>query len=64
VPWIIGEAYYNDAAEALAQRKEITSTGQQVLYLTKWPLTSGASCSPDVDVAAPTDFSNYAAQNF
>jgi len=64
VPWIIGEAYYNDAAEASAQRAEITSTGQQVLYLTEWPLTSDLACSNQVNVAPPVDFSNYAAQNF
>jgi hypothetical protein len=64
VPWIIGEAYYNDAAEAAAQRAEIKSTGQQVLYLTQWPLTSNLNCSNQVNVAPPADFSNYAAQNF
>jgi len=64
VPWIIGEAYYNDAAEAAAQRAEATSTGQQVLYLTQWPLTSNLSCSTAVNVAPPADFSNYAVQKF
>ena len=64
VPWIIGEAYYNDAAEAAAQRQEITSTGQQVLYLTQWPLTSNLTCNNQVNVAPPADFSNYAAQKF
>jgi len=64
VPWIIGEAYYNDAAEAAAQRAEITSTGQQVLYLTQWPVTSNMSCSTAVNVAPPADFSNYAAEKF
>jgi hypothetical protein len=64
IPWIIGEAYYNDAAEAAAQRAEIKSTGQQVLYLTQWPLTSSETCSNQVNVAPPSDFSNYAAQNF
>jgi len=64
VPWIIGEAYYNDASEAAAQRAEIKSTGQQVLYLTQWPLTSDLSCNNQVNVAPPADFSNYAGQNF
>jgi hypothetical protein len=64
VPWIIGEAFYNDATEAAAQRAQIISTGQQVLYLTQWPVTASESCSTDVNVAPPTDFSNYAAQNF
>jgi hypothetical protein len=40
VPWIIGEAFYNDAAEAAAQLQEANSTGQKVLYLTQWPLTN------------------------
>jgi hypothetical protein len=64
VPWIIGEAYYNDAAEAAAQRQEANSTGQQVLYLTQWPVTSDGTCSTAVDVAPPVDFSNYQAQSF
>ncbi len=64
VPWIIGEAFYNDAAEATAQRQQANSTGQQVLYLTQWPLTSDESCSNAVNVAPPADFSNYQAQNF
>jgi len=41
VPWIIGEAYYNDATEAAALRQQANRTGQKVLYLTEWPLTSG-----------------------
>jgi hypothetical protein len=64
VPWIIGEAFYNDAAEAAAQRQEANSTGQTVLYLTQWPLTSDESCSTAVNVAPPADFSNYQAQDF
>jgi len=64
IPWIIGEAFYNDAAEAAALRQEVNSTGQTVLYLTQWPVTSDRNCSPDVNVAPPADFSNYAAQGF
>ncbi len=64
VPWIIGEAFYNDAAEAAALRQEINSTGQTVLYLTQWPVTADRTCSPDVNVAPPADFSNYQAQHF
>jgi len=64
VPWIIGEAYYNDAAEAAAQRQEANSTGQKVLYLTQWPLTSDETCSDAVNVAPPANFSNYQAQDF
>jgi hypothetical protein len=64
VNWIIGEAYYNDAAEAASLRQQATSTGQTVLYLTQWPLTSGTSCSPDVNVAPPLAFANYQAKGF
>jgi hypothetical protein len=64
VPWIIGEAFYNDATEAAALRQEINSTGQTVLYLTQWPVTADRNCSPDVNVAPPADFSNYQAQKF
>jgi hypothetical protein len=64
VNWIIGEAYYNDAAEAASLRQQATSTGQTVLYLTQWPLTSGQSCSPDVNVAPPLAFANYQAKGF
>jgi hypothetical protein len=64
VPWIIGEGFYNDAAEATALRQQANGTGQKVLYLTQWPLTSDESCSHAVNVAPPADFSNYAVQNF
>jgi hypothetical protein len=64
VPWIIGEAFYNDATEAAALRQEANSTGQKVSYLTEWPVTADRSCSPDVNVAPPADFSNYQAQDF
>lgn len=61
---IIGEAFYNDAIEAASLRQQANSTGQQVLYLTQWPLTSDENCSPEVNVAPPVDFSNYQAQAF
>jgi hypothetical protein len=64
VPWVIGEAYYNDAAEAASLRQEANSSGQTVLYLTQWPLTSDLTCSSAVNVAPPVDFSNYQAQSF
>jgi len=64
VPWIIGEAFYNDAAEASSLRQEANSTGQKVLYLTQWPVTSDGTCSTAVNVAPPVDFSNYQAQGF
>ena len=65
VGWIVGEAYYNDAAEAMALRGEVTSTGQKVFYLTQWPVTSDRNCSPARGGAAPpVAFSNYGAQDF
>ncbi len=64
VPWIIGEAFYNDAAEATSLRQEADSTGQKVLYITQWPLSSDESCSNAVNVAPPVNFSNYQAQGF
>ena len=64
IPWVIGEAFYNDATEALALRQAVNSTGQKVLYLTEWPETADRACDPDVNVAPPLDFSNYQAQQF
>lgn len=62
-PWILGEAYYNDATEASQLRQQIDATGQPVYFLTQWPLTSAMSCS-NVDVAPPVDFSNYLSNHF
>jgi hypothetical protein len=64
IPWVIGEAYYNDETEAMALRQSVTSTGQTVLYLTQWPETSDLSCDPNVNVAPPAAFSNYQALGF
>lgn len=64
VPWIIGEAFYNDATEAAALRQAANTTGQKVLYLTEWPETADRGCDPNVNVAPPSDFSNYQAQGF
>jgi hypothetical protein len=64
VPWIIGEAFYNDANEASALRQAVNSTVQKVLYLTQWPETADQSCDPNVNVAPPVTFSNYQAQGF
>jgi Immunoglobulin I-set domain len=64
IPWIVGEAFYNDAAEAASLSQAAGSTGQVVLYLTQWPETADRSCDPNVNVAPPLDFSNYQAQGF
>jgi hypothetical protein len=62
-PWILGEAYYNDATEAPQLRQQIDATGQPVYFLTQWPLTSAMTCQ-QVDVAPPADFSNYISNHF
>jgi len=62
-PWILGEAYYNDAAEAQALREAIRHTHQKVLFLLQWPLASDAACR-DVNLAPPADFSNYMKEGF
>ncbi len=64
VPWVIGEAYYDDATEASTLRQAANSTSQTVLYLTQWPETADQNCDPNVNVAPPLDFSNYQAQGF
>jgi hypothetical protein len=48
----------------LPLRQEIESTGQNVLYLTEWPLTSSETCNSQVNVTPPVDFSSYQAQGF
>ena len=62
-PWILGESYYNDPAEAQALRQAIRATHQKVLFLLQWPLTSDAACR-DVSLAPPVDFSNYMSEGF
>ena len=65
VPWIIGEAYYNDEQEADELVRAIRVTGQRVLYLLQWPLTrANANRCPGVDVAAPLRFDKYIAHGF
>lgn len=62
-PWIIGEAFYNDAVEAASLRAAINSTGQRVLWLTQWPDTlATGSCA--VSIAPPVDFSSYQVEGF
>lgn len=63
VPWIVGEAFYNDEAEATSLRQAAISSGQTIQYLTEWPLTPAQNCT-DVDVAPPAAFKNYQAHNF
>ena len=63
IPWIIGEAYYNDAQEADEIAKAISQTHQKLLFITEWPLTREKTCH-DVDVAPPTEFNQYAKHGF
>ena len=62
-PWIIGEAFYDDATTARRLGLAIAATRRPIYYLTQWPLTRGSSCA-DTDVAAPTAFDAYAAAGF
>ena len=62
-PWILGESYYNDSAEAQSVRQSIRTTHQKVLFLLQWPLTADAACR-DVSLAPPVDFSNYIKEGF
>lgn len=60
--WILGEAYYNDPAQADALNQGIAQTGQTVFYLTQWPLSYGSTCS-DVDVV-PLNYGSYSSRGF
>lgn len=62
-PWILGESYYNDSAEAQALRQAIRATHRKVLFLLQWPLDADAACR-DVSLSPPVDFSNYMKQGF
>jgi hypothetical protein len=62
-PWIIGEAFYDDAIAAAQLRAAIAETTRPVYYLTQWPLTRGSTCA-DVDIPAPTAFDAYRAAGF
>lgn len=62
-PWIIGEAFYDDATTATRLESAIHTTTRPIYYLTQWPLTRGSACA-DVDVPAPTAFDAYAAAGF
>jgi hypothetical protein len=62
-PWILGEAFYNDAMAARLLRQAINASRRRILYLTQWPLTRSSACA-DVDVGAPGAFDNYAAFGF
>jgi hypothetical protein len=62
--WVIAESYYDDPSAARGIAEGMTATGQNVLYLTQWPLQRNAGCDPNVSVAPPIDYANYAGYGF
>jgi hypothetical protein len=62
IPWIIGEAFYNDSKQADDLSLAIRITQQQVLFLLEWPLTRAKQCD-DVDVV-PLAFDEYIKRGF
>lgn len=60
--WIVGEVYYNDPEAASNISRAIADTGQEVYWLTQWPLTRERTCDDEgghVDVAPPNDFDAF-----
>jgi len=63
--WIIGEAYYNDAAEAAALSSAMAYTGQTVFYVAQFTSSAAQTCGPGIiDVAPPFSFGNYISYSF
>ena len=62
-PWVIAEAWYDDAEAAGRLGDAIAATGRPVLFLTQWPLRRNAACA-DVDVAPPVDYGNWRSHGF
>jgi hypothetical protein len=63
--WIIGEAYYNDQAQAASLRDAINTTGQTVYYVAQWPLNPDLACNgTGINIAPPVLFQNYLAYGF
>ncbi len=57
--WVIGEVYYNDSTAAEGINRAISETGQEIYWLTQWPLTRERTCDDEgghVDVTPPVDF--------
>lgn len=63
LPWVITEAWYDDAPAADAIGDAIKATGRPVLFLTQWPLRRAAACE-HVDVAPPVDYANWRNHGF
>jgi hypothetical protein len=62
IPWIIGEAYYNDGKEAQEIADASAHTRHRILFLTQWPLSRDRNCK-DVDVI-PLGFTAYRSRGF
>jgi hypothetical protein len=63
-PWIVAEAYYNDAAAASGVLQGMADTGRRVHYLTQWPLQRGSLCGAGVTEATPELFEQYQRRGF
>ena len=63
VPWIVGEAFYNDAVEAQQLGQAALELHRQVLFLLQWPLSRERHCR-DVDVSYPLSFDQYGEAGF
>lgn len=62
-PWVIAEAYFDDATAAASLGDAMKATRRPVLFLTQWPLRRDAACA-DVDVAPPVDYGNWRNHGF
>jgi hypothetical protein len=62
-PFVVAEAYYDDAVAASSLGDAMKATGRPVLFLTQWPLRRGAACA-DVDVAPPVDYRSWRNHGF
>jgi hypothetical protein len=62
IPWIIGEAYYDDGKEAQEIADMAMRTRHRILFLTQWPLSRNRHCK-DVDVT-PLEFMHYRSRGF
>jgi hypothetical protein len=62
VPFIIGEAYYNDPAEAADLATVAGSIKRRILYLTQWPKARTSSFDDVSDI--PLSFGSYRAKGF
>lgn len=64
LPWIIAEAYYDDAAAAGGVLEGMADTGRQVLWLAQWPLARADACGAGVNQAPPEQFGQWKRRGF